>query len=508
MARPNSSTTRFFTRFLAVGLVLAVMSCPRGLRADDLVRTASEVRSKYASQLDELAKWCDEHGLKEQAQKTRDWIRPRDPNRLYIADLPKAVGRAALPKDASAELTEWDTRFSQLRNKQASSLESLAQKAVRSDRASLAFDLILAGIHENPDHDGMRRLLGFVKYAGGWYTPFERDKLRSGQTWHSQFGWIPKSHVARYEQGLRPAGSSWISAAEDAKRHNSIETGWLIRTEHYDIQTNHSIQAGVALGVKLEQLYRVWKQLFVRYFATEDQVAELFDPRSRTRKLPPQRFKVVFFRDRDDYNRSLRGTFPNIDITVGVYENSTRRVYFFAGDHHNERTLYHEATHQLFQESRPVAPDVGTRGNFWIIEGIAMYMESLQHKDGYATLGGFDDLRMQAAQYRLLHDKFYVPFSPFCAMTVRDIQTDKRIGLLYSQAAGMAHFLIHYGDGRYRDLLVRYLDRVYSGRDSTATIVQLLGVPFSDLDKQYREYMENAGKTAATAHAASMQPDD
>ena len=48
----------------------------------------------------------------------------------------------------------------------------------------------------------------------------------------------------------------------------------------------------------------------------------------------------------------------------------------------DERTMYHKATHQLFQESRPVSPEVGHRANFWIIEGIAMYMESLPRKTG------------------------------------------------------------------------------------------------------------------------------
>ncbi len=90
-----------------------------------------------------------------------------------------------------------------------------------------------------------------------------------------------------------------------------------------------------------------------------------------------------------------------------------RRAYFFADKQNDDRTLYHEATHQLFYESRPVAAEVGWKANFWIVEGIAMYMESLRQEDGFYVLGGFDDQRLNAARYRLLHDKFYVPLDEF-----------------------------------------------------------------------------------------------
>ena len=100
---------------------------------------------------------------------------------------------------------------------------------------------------------------------------------------------------------------------------------------------------------------------------------------------------------------------PNIKITIGIYRDNPGCAYFFAGKDSDDRTMYHEATHQLFHESRLVAPAVGYKTNFWIVEGIAMYMESLRREDGYDVLGGFDDERMNAARYRLLHDHFYIP---------------------------------------------------------------------------------------------------
>ena len=111
---------------------------------------------------------------------------------------------------------------------------------------------------------------------------------------------------------------------------------------------------------------------------------------------------------------------PNIGISGGVYDpDETRQAYFFAGKGADERTLYHEATHQLFALSRPISPEVVRKGNFWIVEGIAMFMESLRVEDGYCVLGGFDDERMHAARYRLLHDHFYVPLDELVGYTWR-----------------------------------------------------------------------------------------
>ena len=45
------------------------------------------------------------------------------------------------------------------------------------------------------------------------------------------------------------------------------------------------------------------------------------------------------------------------------------------------------------------------------------------------------------------------------------LQKDPKIATLYSQSAGLTHFLIHYDHGRYRDALVAYLaDRLFRPR--------------------------------------------
>jgi hypothetical protein len=119
-------------------------------------------------------------------------------------------------------------------------------------------------------------------------------------------------------------------------------------------------------------------------------------------------------------------------------------------------------------------------------------MESLREEDGYYVLGGFEDERIRAAVHRLLVDDFYVPLSELTSYGMQDILLDERIATLYSQAAGLTNFLIHYDGGRYRDALVDYLTAVYSGRDTLNTLAELTSTSYPELDRQYRQFIEQS----------------
>jgi len=483
----------------ALLMVFVIAWAGRAMAVDTLL-AVRDLRTRYVADIKALAEWCEANGLSEEAKTTRHVLPPAEPDKLYLPVLPDTVGSAALPDNSPANVVEWDARLGRLRRDYASALFDMARRVVRVGRAAMAFDLVITAVAANPDSEPIRRLLGYQKFQDHWYTQYEWKKLRGGFVWSNQFGWLRKDHLRRYEAGQRFYNGRWITAAEDAEFHRDIESGWLVETEHYSIRTNHSIEAGVAMGVKLERMHRLWRELFVRYFASEADVLALFEGHPKALFTGASRHNVVCFRDRDGYLRALRGVMPNIDVTVGMYIERNRQAYFFVGDKDDDRTLYPEATDQLFHESRPVAPGVAYRANFWIVEGIAMYMESLRQENGYYVLGGFEDERVNAARYRLLHDKFYVPLAEFSTYGMERLQRDPRIATLYSQAAGQTSFLIYYDNGRYRDALVQYLVAVYTGRDNPTTLSSLTGVSFADLDKEYRVFLESgAGKPEAEA---------
>ena len=195
--------------------------------------------------------------------------------------LPVEVGPPKLPEGASPAVVEWDQRLIRLRRDQAIALYDLGRRAVRTNRPGLALELALDAIRANPDNEIVRRLFGYQKYQNQWRTLYEVKKLRAGMVWTDKFGWLQKAHLKRYEDGQRYRNGKWISAAEDAAAHRDIESGWEIETEHYAIRTNPGLEAGVALGEKLERLYRLWGQLFIRYYASENDVIALFDGRAK-----------------------------------------------------------------------------------------------------------------------------------------------------------------------------------------------------------------------------------
>ena len=371
--------------------------------ADELERSAQESKDKYAADLKQLAAWCEEKGLKEEARKTRAALGPDDPMKFYVPVLPVEVGPPKLPEGASPAAVEWDQKLNRLRKDQSVALYDLARRAVRSNRPGLALELALDAIRANPDNETVRRLFGYQKYQNQWRTVYEAKKLRQGLVWHDKFGWLPKSHVKRYEDGQRLPQQQVDHGRRRRRRAPRHRIGLghrdrALRDPHRP-QPRSRRRAGrktrtalSALGTALHPLLRLRKRRD-RALRRPGESAELADRAASGGLFPrPRRIRQIARK-----RRCPTSTFRSASITAPTL----RTAYFFADKESDDRTLYHEATHQLFHESRPVSPKVGRLANFWIIEGIAMYMESLKVRDGYYELGGFDDERMLAARYRL-----------------------------------------------------------------------------------------------------------
>ncbi len=459
--------------------------------------------AQYGAQLTALADWAETQGLADEAHVARTWVPPRQPNRLRLACRPG--DDLATPKPTADQSPEFSKRFITLRHDQAVALFSLAKDAVAAGSAARAFALLAEVIREAPDHAEARKILGYEQVDGRWLTPFEARKFREGQVWHDRFGWLPADHVKRYEAGERFFGNRWLKAADVAQRQPDARHGWKIGTEHYVVQTNADLEEGVRLATRLERLHDVWQQLFAGFVAGEEQLARRFAGQA-AKRTEPRRHNVVYFRNRDDYVKTLQREQPNIEVSTGFYLARAREAYFYAhapradeaskeGDADEVRAddtnLYHEATHQLFSETRPVTRDLGREANFWIIEGIDCYMESLVEQGDLCLLGGNDAQRLRDAQHRLLVDGFYVPLDELCGYGMDQLQRDSRISKLYSQSAGLAHFLMHFDRGRYRTALIDYLVAVYTGRDRPDTLAKTTGTSDAKLDEQYRAFLKS-----------------
>ncbi len=459
---------------------------------ETLQESRTQLEHAYVQQLEGLAQWCEEHHLTGAAARTRRAARPRDALTLYLVTLPPNLTAAASPEEGVAprEEVEWKTRFAELNRGQAAALLVLARQAMRAKCASLAYELVLEMLRVDPDNEEGRKLLGFIKYKGEWHTPFEVEKLKTRHRWHPRFGWLPQTYVARYEAGQRYYNGKWISAEDEAKIRSDIRSAWNVQTEHYSIRTNHSLEAGVELGQRLERLYRAWQQTFAAYYASPDQLLRIFEGRASRGRTDGPRHLVFYLRDRDDYQKAIQGHVPPGIETTGIYLGPFRTAYFYATDNHDFTTLYHEASHQLFSECRESSPHLAVNANFWIIEGIACYMESFSEQEDYDTLGGTSSPRLEAARYRAVDENFCVPLAELTQMGMLQFQRDRSLPMLYSQSAGLAHFFMHYDDGRYRDALLAYLTAVYTGEDHPQLLAELTGKSYSELDAEYRKFLQ------------------
>lgn len=489
---------------IVIGLVLSgqlatILPAAAAGRSLELIHARqAELQRRYAEDLSPIAKDLRDSGATEAAAIAWRLAVPPDAGGESVSLLPE-TRLPAIPDTAPPDQRNALNRFRAARREQSIALQLLARQAVAAGAVSYAFDLVREAARQDPDNKLARQILGFVRHRDRWVSPFASRMLRAGQVWDDRFGWLPGEHVARYEAGERFYRGRWISAAQDAELHRNFANPWLIRTEHYLIKTNHSIEKGVAIATKLERYHDYFVETFAGFFWNARDLAALFrgNPSVDRNKRP---YQVHYYRTRDEYNRRLVRKIPQIAMTNGLYYTADRIAYFYHDEDATlEDTLYHEATHQLLYEALPYDRAVAEQANFWIIEGIACYMESFRFEDGVISIGDPEHPRMVAARYRKLVSQRYIPLARFATMGVREFQNLKKTDLQknYSQAAGLAHFFMNYDGGRYRAALVEHLAELYGTSGYRGRVARnlavLTGVSYRNLDLQYGEYMQGLG---------------
>ena len=466
---------------------------PKGRNSLQVVQERHKERYRdFSTQIEKLAQFCDEKSLMDAAVKVRSRVILPEPQSLRVDKLPTEIRPEILP-GVTGDERYWQTQLRNLETEYAKDLYMQSRGALNQGFPSYAYNLVReAAIHDS-DHPQVRRILGFVRMGNEWVTPFAFSQMKlKGNVWHEEFGWLPRSYVERYIGGERNFQGRWISAEKEKERRRDFNSAWEVRTDHYLIKTNVSLEKGVEMGKALEDFYVVFQETFAGFFNTPEQLKKLFDGTGKSVRADAKPYIVHFYRTREEYVNRLKRVFPSIDQTNGVYMINDRVAHFY-DDHANEQggTLFHEATHQLFFESHHANRAIGEKNHFWIIEGIACYMESFHRKNGSISLGDANYIRFAGARQNLLDKHYYVPLREFSGFGMNEFQRSPELAKNYTQAAGLARFFMHYDKGRYREALVKHLSQLYSSdertRERADSLEELTGVDFSDLDKQYAE---------------------
>lgn len=468
-------------------------------------RDVAEFRKKYAEQREkfeasllELARVCEaEKNLPEAAARIRELAEPIDTTELRLAPLPR---HKAIPLDGDMPA---DERFwrSQLRTRQqdyAKELYILSRQALFAEHVSFALDLVREILLHDGDHRDARKILGFVPSGDEWVSAFEAQMRKEKKVWTDDYGWLPEDQIERYQQGKRYTNRKWITAEKDADLHRDFANAWEIKTEHYRVRTNHSLEKGAELARKLEDFHGLFFQMMGGFFNNASEVQALMAGNNARPALRKTKQNVVhFYRSRDEYISTLKQfTKQPIEITKGIYfPDSGIAHFFYDPESDDDSTLYHEATHQLLSGSRPMTGEIGMKSDFWIIEGIACYMESFHRDRERFTVGDPRHGRLLAARMHFVDEGYYVPFREFARMGMVAFQSIKKpeIAMNYSQGAALTHFFMHYEDGRYREALIEHLSQIYSPtksvRERPDSLEDLTGVSDVDLDRQYADYV-------------------
>jgi hypothetical protein len=440
----------FVVKCLVVWAILGLL--PHGgpgLRAEE--------DSTYRERLTALVTTCHELEMPDEARATEAWYVARDPRRYYLF-LPPASDPTRPSAGASPRVTSWHAKFTDLRREQGERLFEQARTAAEAKQEGAAYRLLHEVLRENPDHAEARRILGYVRGDRGWRHLAPRAKQRRNRGAHPMFGWPSDQY-------------------------------WVVDSEHFAVTTNQSVRGGRQLADYLERVYSAWQQLFYEFWTVPGRLTARF--KGQDVSLGPDRtFDVVLFKDRAEYVRQLSSSEPQIEASIGFYAYTHKTAFFYAGDEAARTTWVHEVTHQFFQESGEVAPKVGERVNFWVVEGVALYMESLLDYDAYFTVGGAEAERLQFARYRRLCEDYYVPLETLVGYGREPFQNADDLPRLYSQCAGLVHGFLDVDRERQRGLFIAYLRNVYRGTSQPESLAREMGQAYSQLDQAYLDSLQ------------------
>jgi hypothetical protein len=515
----------FSSRLLTLFVVLQVPPPATGSEDASLKAEAQAIIQRESKSLESLAARLAGSERVREAEEIRRLLpraRPKDgATRLALLPEVVVVGAKGLASVASgtpaaneAAARTWRAEVDKIRSQAASELFALAKQAAtaKSPRYALAAVCLRDVLERQPDHPEARRLLGYIRYDGGWARPFAVSQLKEDRIKHSVFGWVPETWVPHLNAGELPAPGSraqktvqWLSAQEANELRSDWKNPWQITTEHFDIHSDVPLSEAVEFAQRLESFYDLFFTLMPDVVGDSVPLASRFRSPSLTGESNYRPHQVFYFATKDEYVEYLRPlTGGEIEDSLGFYnppkpgKGNRATAYFFRDQ--DERipvsaTLYHEVSHQLLFETAGPNHYTKNAGNYWVFEGLGTYFETVTPLPGGSIeVGGLVGERLAAAQQTLAAGRF-LPLASFLQLNQVGFNRADRIRDYYQEAMALAVFLMHWNDGAYRDAFLDYVHDAYRGRIKRTTgrsLEDRLGVALDDLDKQFRSFLSKA----------------
>lgn len=410
---------------LGVRLSAAVAQDP-GLLADQ----RRQLEQDFRQQMQRLAEDCGARGLDRLQAATLDWVATRDASRRYLFLPPTEYCDPGREPDVAGQRAiwpQWSASVQAYRAAYATRLYELAKSAVLEEAWDLSGELLWEAAWQNPVDPDLRRILNLTTSR----AESARLTVRVARRAEPTLGWSAGQYREATSTHFRV-----LSNVDESTLRASVET--------------------------FEVWRLLWRQAAFAYWApAEGAVAAIAGGRPLTAGKE-NRHSVIVFANRAEFLRVL-GRVPGIEQSVGYYDAAVQRCYFYldAEDKNTAATQRHELVHQLFQETGRRVRQPGEQSHFWLLEAAAMYFESLQPlspgpnvapgalslpqtEGGQVwSVGGFDAQRLQYARLRWLREGYAYPLARLSSHGRRDFQEVPDLPRVYSQSAGLFHFMLH-----------------------------------------------------------------
>lgn len=325
------------------------------------------------------------------------------------------------------------------------------------------------------------------------------------QLWQ-EFGASPDNPTLRKYLGL-PIGSLAqqsvaikVSRGRSAPRWMNWRSGSYqqIETPHLRIYSKADEATGRQVAEDLERVFWVWTQVFFPLWDSSGQVALHLNGKTQEQTVTSylatkshriasrKKMRVVLFRDANEYRTTLGQTMPGIEQSTGFYSDERLTSYFYPDESDDAvATRRHELVHQLFREATRSglgSRSPGMQREFWLVEGIAGYFESLCLDDVMATVGGWHSPRLQYARYRVLGAREQVPLAELRAGGQKQVQQSADLAKWYAHSIAETHHLLDGGSLKERRWIYQTLADLYRIK---------IDIPDADLKEPTSTSLEN-----------------
>ncbi len=252
-----------------------------------------------------------------------------------------------------------------------------------------------------------------------------------------------------------------------------------VETSHFSIYSTADENITRRVAEDLERCFWIWTQMFFPLWEGSVQVSSVlaeyqpsesiidFLSAKRPRLSIRRRFQVVLLKDAEQYRQTLQSEDAGIEVSTGFYSDSLKTIFLYDNKQDASETRRHELTHQLFREATRSSLGQASPGEaegFWLVEGIAGYMESLSIGTRSATVGGWDAPRLQYARYRVLAGGDLIAAEELMRDGQREAQQRSDLSRWYSHSIAHVHALMDGGDVDSRRWVYHRLGALYRTR--------------------------------------------